>query len=143
MKLLKGIIWKLLIFLIPLAIFSYLKISYSELVNMDNIFLGSIALGSASLGFFIAGLSIMQTSNFSKFYKVLVDLGTNKKITAWLMASIGYLFLLSFLSLFLLFFMNYDHAIIGILFNIWLATLTASFLSSFFVTSIIIIVFSK
>ena len=139
----KGIILKLLVFLIPLAIFSYMKISYSELENMDNIFLGSIALGSSSLGFFIAGVSIMQTSNFSKFYKVLVDLGTNKKITAWLMASIGYLFLLSFISLFLLFFMNYNHPIIAILYNIWLATLTASFISSLFVTLIIIIVFSK
>ena len=110
---------------------------------MKDVLLGAIALASSSLGFFIAGVSIMQTSKFSKFYKVLIDLGTDKKIIAWLMAAIGYLFFLAFLSLFLIFFIGYNHIAIEILYNIWFATLSAAFLSSLFVTLIIIFVFSK
>jgi len=120
-----------------------LKIDFTEIKSIKDVLLGAIALSSSSLGFFIAGVSIMQTSNFSKFYKVLVELGTNKKIIAWLMASIGYLFLLAFLSLFLLFFLDSSHVLVGILFNVWVSTLAAAFISSLFVTLIIIIVFSK
>lgn len=139
----KKNILKISVFLIPLILFSCVSFDYSNIKNMKDIFLGSIALGSSSLGFFIAGVSIMQTTNFSRFYKKLVELGTNKKITAWLMAAIGYLFLLSFLSLFLLFFMDINNTFVQILFNIWLSTLAASFISSLFVTVIIIVVFSK
>ncbi|MGG2111932.1 hypothetical protein ABFY60_15640 [Lysinibacillus pakistanensis] len=139
----KRIMIKLFIFLIPLLIFSFVKIDYSSFANMKDVLLGAIALASSSLGFFIAGVSIMQTSNLSKFYKVLVDLGTDKKIIGWLMASIGYLFLLAFLSLFLILFMDFHNIFISILFNLWFATLTAAFLSSLFVTVTIILVFSK
>ncbi|PGP40995.1 hypothetical protein [Bacillus thuringiensis] len=139
----KRFVLKFLIFLIPLIIFSCVNFNYSNIGNMKDILLGAIALGSSCLGFFIAGVSIMQTTNFSRFYKKLVELGTNKKITAWLMAAIGYFFLLAFLSLFLLFFTNVENMFVQILFNIWLSTLTAAFISSLFVTIIIIIVFSK
>lgn len=139
----KNLIVKLSVFIVPLLIFFIVDINYYEIVNMKDVLLGAIALASSSLGFFIAGVSIMQTSKFSKFYKVLIDLGTDKKIIAWLMAAIGYLFFLAFLSLFLIFFIGYNHIAIEILYNIWFATLSAAFLSSLFVTLIIIFVFSK
>ncbi|WP_336883608.1 hypothetical protein [Priestia koreensis] len=137
------ILIKLSLFVVPLVIIFIFKIDYSSFSNIDNILLGSIALSSAAMGFFIAGVAIMQTSNFSRFYKALTDLGTDKKIMSWLMTSIGYMFFLASFSLVGLFLVLHISGIVIIFLNIWLAFLCASLLSTLFIILIFAIVFTK
>ncbi|KZS48112.1 hypothetical protein AWU65_20365 [Paenibacillus glucanolyticus] len=138
------IILKLSLFLAPLILLlTTFKVNYSQFIQLPNILMGSIALSSSSLGFFIAGVSILQTSNLSKFYDKLVQLGTDKKILGWLMTSIFYMFLLSATSLLALFFIDGTGIATTLLLNIWLALLIASILSMFFIIFIFIIVFLK
>lgn len=135
---------KIIIFIIPLLIIIWAEPSYESVVNLKDVLLGSIAFASTSVGFFIAGVSILQTSNISKFYKKLVELGTNKKIIAWLMTSITYMFILSLLSILVLFFLNGNfEGIVIILLNVWLATLCASFLSTLFIILLFLIIFTN
>lgn len=134
---------KLLLFVIPLIIIFRLKIDYNQFENIDNILLGAIAFSSAAMGFFIAGVSIMQTGKISRFYKVLTDLGTDKKIMSWLMTAIGYMFTLSSLSLVGLFLASNITGTVTVLFNIWLALICASLLSTLFIILIFAVVFTK
>ncbi|MED5019321.1 hypothetical protein P9847_18630 [Paenibacillus chibensis] len=135
---------KLSLFLIPcVLLLTTFKVNYSQVEQLPNILMGSIALSSSSLGFFIAGVSILQTSNLSRFYEKLVQLGTNRKILGWLMTSIFYMFLLSVTSLIALFFISGTGIETTILLNVWLALLIASVLSTLFIIFIFIIVFLK
>ncbi|ERN52838.1 hypothetical protein [Alkalihalophilus marmarensis] len=128
-----GFIFKFSLFIFPFLIFFYVVPDYQKIQNLNDVLLGSIALGSASVGFFIAGISILQTSNVSRFYSHLVELQTNKKIIAWLMTAIIYMFLLSVMSLVVLFFLGSGLGWVTLLLHIWLASLVASILSTFLV----------
>jgi hypothetical protein len=135
--------FKLVVFVLPMAVIFFLKIDYNSIDNLDDILLGSIAFSSSSLGFFIAGVSILQTSNLSRYYKKLTDLGTDKKIISWLFTAIAYMFMLSSLSLILLFFVADIIKPVEILFSIWLSFLCAATISTLFIILIFGYVFTK
>lgn len=138
-----GFIIKIFLFVIPLIIAFIIHPSYDKIANLKDVLLGSIAFGSTAVVFFIASVSILQTSNISKFYKHLVALGTNKKIISWLMTAIAYMFILSLLSLIVLFCLNgsFSNSLV-ILLNFWLASLCASFLSTLWIILFFLIIFS-
>ncbi|MEC1289436.1 hypothetical protein P9B58_03960 [Bacillus mojavensis] len=137
-----GISLKLSLFVVPLIVVFIIQPSYDSIVNLKDVLLGSIAFGSTSVGFFIASVSILQTSNISKFYKHLVVLGTNKKIISWLMTAIAYMFVLSLLSLIVLIFLNGSFSSsLEVLLNFWFASLCASFLSTFWIILLFLIIF--
>lgn len=131
---------KLSVFLIPfIVIYILTDINYSDFPNLDNILMASIAFSSSSLGFFIAGVSLLQTSHVSKFYKNLVQLGTNKKIIAWLMSTIAYMFSLSAISLISMFL---DPETYGFILDIWVSLICASLISTLFIVVNFYIVFT-
>jgi hypothetical protein len=136
-------IFKLMVFVLPMVVIFYLKIDYNSIDNLGDILLGSIAFSSSSLGFFIAGVSILQTSNLSRYYKKLIDLGTDKKIISWLFTAIAYMFMLSSLSLILLFFVGDIIKPVEILLTIWLSFLCAATISTLFIILIFGYVFTK
>lgn len=134
---------KMCFFIIPFIIIISINIDYTKFNNLNDIFLGSIALSSSSLGFFIAGVSILQTSNISKYYKKLKDLGTDKKIMSWLMTAIAFMFILSCLSLISLFFTTEITSSVKILLDVWLSFLAASIFSTFWIILLIGFIFTK
>lgn len=139
----RSILSKLLLLVIPLiTVTFFLDVDYGNLKNIDNILLGAIAVSSSSLGFFIAGVSILQTSKISRFYKALTDLGTDRKIMSWLMTAISYMFVTSALSLISLFFSGSARSV-KFLMDLWLSFLSASLLSTFFIILIFGIVFTR
>ncbi|WP_217588755.1 hypothetical protein [Lentibacillus saliphilus] len=139
----RKLLYKIALFFVPFIILYFSDIDYEKITNLEDILTASIAISSSSLGFFIAGVSILQTSSISRFYKKLVQLGTNKKIIAWLMTSIVYVFLLAFLSLFNMFLISDMTNLVVLLMDIWLALLIAAFLSTLFVIILIGIIFTS
>lgn len=137
------LIYKFSLFVVPLIFITIFKVDYSNIKNLDTILTGTIAISSSSLGFFIAGVSILQTSNMSKYYDKLVELGANKKIMGWLMTTIVYMLLLAFFSLFILFMKGIEFENIGFLMNIWLSLLFASFLATIFIVFLFAYIFTK
>ncbi|MDQ0350708.1 hypothetical protein J2R98_000511 [Alkalibacillus filiformis] len=119
------------------VIYFFMDITIIPSEKFTDLLVASIAYSSSSIGFFIAGVSILQTSQISRFYKKLVELGTNKKLISWLMAAIGYMFILSSLSLLLLYLISNGSTITYIIYVLWLSV----FLSSIFTTLIIILLF--
>lgn len=140
---LKGLLVKLSPFIISFVVIKKMGICYNSITNMDDILLGSIAFSSSSLGFFIAGVSIMQTSNMSRYFTTLTQLGTDKKIISWLLTTIAYMFVLSSLSLIMLFFISNITGVITLILNVWLSLLIAALVSTLFVITIFTIVFTK
>lgn len=134
---------KISLFVIPLVVICYFKVDYTQFTNMDSILSASISFSSAAMGFFIAGVAILQTSNLSRLYSSLTKLGTDKKITSWLMTATGYMFVLSAFSLIGFFLIP---PIVGweiMFFNVWLALICAALLSTFWVIIIFCIIFTK
>jgi hypothetical protein len=120
-----------------------LRLDYNSISTVKDVMKADIGFSMSAMGFFLAGVSILQTSSASPYYKILKDLGTDRKIVSWLMASIAYMFLLSSFSILGLFFGSVIPKQYYLFFDIWLSLLSASILSMLYVIMIFLIVFTR
>ncbi len=103
--------------------FFFIPLDFDDIENYNDIVGYSIGLGSSSLGFFVAAVALLQSGSFSRFMQITIELGTDKKIIRWLMTSILYSFVFSFVGLFALLFKGLNTWIDRFLFSFWSASL--------------------
>ena len=105
-------------------------ITSNNITNFDNVLLGTITLNSIGIGFLIASVAMIPSFSNNAFFEKLKKLGTDKKLLGLLAVAIRFLFLLSILSVILLFITSL-HKIdtyIKWIFYLWVFLLTFSFL---------------
>lgn len=116
--------WKIFPPIICFILFCLLPIGLNDIENYNDIVGYSIGLGSSSLGFFVAAVALLQSGSFSRFMQITIDLGTDKKIIRWLMTSILYSFIFSFVGLFALMLKGLSSWLDKFLFSLWLSSLS-------------------